>query len=139
MNLATQGFRSRAPLDIIALPGLGQSSRLFLFLSIFVWGHMAGLVSGAWDSWSRGRRFEPHVGYTDYLKKNLKKNCHKTPFLLIKAFLETNILNKYINVCLDVNNVENHKQFLPTVIWFSWHLLFTILVAGNIDHFQLQT
>ena len=31
-------------------------------------GHLAGLVSRVWNSWSWGCEFKPHIGHIDYLK-----------------------------------------------------------------------
>ena len=31
-------------------------------------GHLTGLVRRAWDSWSQGFKFGPHIECSDYLK-----------------------------------------------------------------------
>jgi len=52
-----------------------RSDPLPFLLETQVLGHLAGSVSRAWDSWSWGCEFKPHIGCRAYLKK-LKKKGH---------------------------------------------------------------
>lgn len=38
---------------------------------ICIAGCLAGSVGGAWDSWWQGYKFEPYIGYRDYIKIKL--------------------------------------------------------------------
>ena len=57
-------------------------------------GYLAGPVRRACDSWSQGCEFEPHIGWTDYLKvkplqkqqKQNQENATKWIPNLCKAF-----------------------------------------------------
>ena len=51
-------------------PGNQALNLTDLHLNSHTWGCLAGSVCRACDSWSRGCKFEPHVGCRQYLKKN---------------------------------------------------------------------
>ena len=52
-------------------PGQNESST-FMLEPIVLWGHLAGSVRRACNSWSWCCEFKPHFGCRDYLKKKQK-------------------------------------------------------------------